>query len=106
MMSFLRLKAVIYLLGGVLFLGFGLKASVEIKCKWSCSLQCMEDDQQTETEKTDKEEKKNRKAKKNWDAQALDLSPVSAKKIIAWGAAERAYLMAIVLEPLISVPIQ
>lgn len=106
MIAFFRLKFVAFLLGGALFFGFGLKASVEISGKFSCFLQCLEDDQQLEKEKSDNDEKQTRKAKKNWDVQALEFGQVFSRNPIAWGAAERAYLMATLLEPLIAIPIQ
>lgn len=106
MIAFFRIRFVIGLLGTVLFLGFGIKASVEISGKFSCFFQCLEDDQQMEKEKNDNDEKKNRKAKKNWDVQAMEIPSTASKYTIAWGAAERAYLMAALLEPLIAIPIQ
>lgn len=103
MVAIFRCKIVICLFSMVLFLGFGLKATVSIG-KWSAFYLAMEDESLTEEEKNTKKEKSGRSAKKIWYVASPETDQLWSKISIATEAHNKVYLLAKLSEPHIAIP--
>lgn len=102
MVTVFSYKIVIFLFSMVLFLGFGLKATVSIG-KWSAFYLAMEDESLTDVEKNTKKEKSDRSAKKMWYLESPETDQLWSKISIATEAHNKVYLLAKLSEPHIAI---
>ncbi|UYQ91975.1 hypothetical protein MKQ68_17970 [Chitinophaga horti] len=95
------------MISAILFLGFGLKASVSVAGKYKCSNISMEMESKSSAEegKNSKEDKSGRSSKKMCYFDVPNLHQLAYNPTTS-EAHNRVYLLAIISEPYLSIPIE